>query len=534
MDSLYFPTGLALDDAGERLYVANSDFDLQFNAGTLFALNVGPTGTGALLPRYCDSDADCAGGLACDVLPPGPPVNPATPAPSHWCVTPSLVGTGNPCPTWGLQEKSVSEAALAPGRCSALALGGWLTGAASTSAFATDVVYRARPAGSSGSTGRIFVPVRGDLTLTWADVTASGRADQELDCGQSPAVGGGCDDAHRVGDATVESVRDQTLPAEPFGIAIADAVGAGAAAYDPIVLTHQGEGQLSLFTNSWAGGGGPRLEFLMGGLPLGTVDIVSIPEPKVVRDDPANPQRAFLVTFRDAAELRLVRFYADGYNLPPSESGEPEPESGSSRPFLSSVGSVPILSNSLGFDSRGVAVDAAARAACEAGCAAVDTACLMSCAAVPLGVYVANRTPATLLTAETRVNATLNASDDLPYIYDSTPLSAGPSRVVVGEVQVRAPSPGDTGRELRVFVICFDSRLVYVYDPAMQRVESVIRTGRGPYSLAISVAGGTALGYLGHFTDSWIGVVDLDQRHPATYGTVVMTLGQPTPPRDSQ
>src|SRR5436190_12328392 len=33
--ALYFPVGLAVSPRGHALYVANSDFDLQFNAGTV-------------------------------------------------------------------------------------------------------------------------------------------------------------------------------------------------------------------------------------------------------------------------------------------------------------------------------------------------------------------------------------------------------------------------------------------------------------------------------------------------------------------
>ena len=35
VSSLYFPVGLAVSPGGTALYVANSDFDLRFNAGTV-------------------------------------------------------------------------------------------------------------------------------------------------------------------------------------------------------------------------------------------------------------------------------------------------------------------------------------------------------------------------------------------------------------------------------------------------------------------------------------------------------------------
>jgi DNA-binding beta-propeller fold protein YncE len=115
-------------------------------------------------------------------------------------------------------------------------------------------------------------------------------------------------------------------------------------------------------------------------------------------------------------------------------------------------------------------------------------------------------------------------SIDLPHFHATLPLTAGPSRVVVGDIINPAGE-----RELRVFAICFDSRLIFIIDPATDRVEAEIFTGRGPHAMVIDAEHG--LGYVGHFTDSYIGVVSLDQRFPRTFGTIVATVGTPTPPR---
>jgi hypothetical protein len=40
--------------------------------------------------------------------------------------------------------------------------------------------------------------------------------------------------------------------------------------------------------------------------------------------------------------------------------------------------------------------------------------------------------------------------------------------------------------------------------------------------------------YVGHFTDSYIGVVDLDMRRPQTFGSMFLTVGKPLPPRESK
>ena len=83
--------------------------------------------------------------------------------------------------------------------------------------------------------------------------------------------------------------------------------------------------------------------------------------------------------------------------------------------------------------------------------------------------------------------------------------------------------------ETRVFVVCFDSRLVFIVDPATDKIEGEIFTGRGPHPMVTDVEHG--LGYIGHFTDSYLGVVSLDQRFPHTYGTIIATVGAPVPPR---
>jgi len=152
----------------------------------------------------------------------------------------------------------------------------------------------------------------------------------------------------------------------------------------------------------------------------------------------------------------------------------------------------------------------------------------MSCAATPLDVYVANRAPPTLILGQSQPTPSSTSSDDAPILNQNQPVSIGPSRVVVGNVLT--PGPGGTKiLARRVFIICFDSQQIFVYDPDARRFEAVIRTGRGPHSLAVDETRG--LGYVGHFTDSYIGVVGLDQGNPNTYGKMILTIGQPVAPR---
>ncbi|MCH2109422.1 MAG: hypothetical protein MK135_08830, partial [Polyangiaceae bacterium] len=176
--------------------------------------------------------------------------------------------------------------------------------------------------------------------------------------------------------------------------------------------------------------------------------------------------------------------------------------------------------------SRGVAVDDSRRRQAEEACAG-DEECLKKAAGVPLDVYVANRSPNSLLIGRTDRVAAEVAAGDLPTFHNNIPLTAGPSQVRLGTI---VDQNGE--KQLRVFVVCFDSALIYIYDPVLGRVETEIFTGRGPQSITFDTQ--EPLAYIGHFTDSYVGVVSLDQRHFRTYGAMLATIGKPTSPRATQ
>ncbi len=471
-DQIYFPVGLAIDAKSENLFVVSSDFDLQYNGGAIQSYRLGrktleePRDTAGLfdnLPQRCSSDEDCESG-SCT---------------SGVCACPS--------PTLA---RAPADQLLYPGPCTPIEPKPLQGAQAKIGAFATDAVLRPRPSGAA-TPERLFVPVRGDSTLHWLDVAGGG-----LDCGQDSD--GRCDEAHTAGnDAAKENTRGLELGAEPFAI---DANRDGST----IVVTNQTTGTASLFVTDAADDLGPQLRFALSSdrIPSRPVGIVNLPQAAPTADD------AFLMTFRNSAQVRLLRFADDG-------------ESSPRREYLLDNGGVAIDSNSVGTDSRGIAVDDAARSLARGRCADGDQACLDQAELVPIDVYVANRTPASLIIGQTRPPL------EYPYFFQSLPLTVGPSRVVVG--QVKTPS-GES--ESRVFVVCFDSRRVFVYDPKRSRFEAEILTGRGPHAVAVDSE--RSLLYVAHFTDSFIGVFSLDLSNPASYGTMLGTLGTPKTPRSSK
>jgi hypothetical protein len=534
--SVYFPVGLALDSGNDFLFIANSDFDLQYNAGTVSSWNLNTLNL--LLPKACTTNADCVDdGDVCDAT--TADVTPNDP-PSGWCVRGEPDGDGDGKPDAGSPCRysgalSAADRQIYPGRCGALDPRGahFLADSVEIGSFATDIVYRARPPVSErggveeGEPGRLFIPVRGDATLHWIDVDAAGN----LLCDEQD---GACGGTHRRGNnPTEENTRGAAMLPEPFGIDLNE-TGTWA------LVSNQASFAAGLFKNVWGTGNGiangPLYQytypFQLSAQPMG---VSAVPRPRAIPAADDLPE--FLVSFHGAAVLEVLRVYPDAASEPP-------------RPYAKAPVGQPILTNSNGTDSRGMAVDGSARRKQEeicverfgvAGECATDLGacdpeapsyedykdCLREAAAIPLDVLVTNRAPSTLLVGETRNVIASVGAYDVPAFQATVPVGFSPSRVVAGDItNVRGEL------ERRAFVISFDSRRVLVYDMERQRIETEIVTGRGPQAIAIDST--RSLAYVAHFTDSYIGIVDLDQRHPLTYGVMIASAEQPAAPRASK
>jgi hypothetical protein len=569
-DRIYFPVSLAISESGDHLFVVNSDFDLQFAQGTIQSLDVARIRD--VSQRVCSADRDCSSGEMCDRV----PTDQNRGFPSFSCVGAS----GVPCE--GLGEKSSGDLSFAPGRCAPVDLtspfdGGpsLIVDVAETSAFATQGLLLPRPclengnlvpcsvgganervtsSGGGSAPERLFVPVRGDTTVHYLDIDEAGhficgrpvegssgaispKEEGALRCSKSYRVSRGVTfGLDRNGDVTTTSrppdpqvdedekvsegdpVAAFRLPPEPLDIA---------ASHDGrvLVVTHQLDGYASTLVNSWTRP--PALVHIASGLPDNPIGVVALPMSDEMQ---SLGKPGFLVTFRSDAQVNLLRFHDDnllqalGPEGPSQELVDGSPRV--FRPELFNIASSPITLNTSGFDSRGIVMDDTRRQRSVALCAG-DEECVAGASRVPLDVYVANRSPSSLLVGRTAGEDPDALVSALPRFYDSYPLSAGPSRIVLGHVV------GPSGaKEPRVFVLCFDAALVYVYNPETRTIESEIRTGRGPYSMAFDPE--SSLAFIGHFTDSYVGVVSLDQRHPMTFGATVATLGDPEPPRASQ
>jgi hypothetical protein len=577
-NTFYFPVGLAVSDDGNVLYVANSDFDLQWNGGTLqtydlrFPAVPGKASVRAVAMGQISDNLDAGIGGGCMAKPP------ANGAPLGQACSP-------PTDSTPFNRRSVVIGALA-----------------------TDALLSVPPAPAPSPPSqvapkvpqRLFVPVRGEAAVTWADVglgadPANMGDEFAIVCGQENS-GGRCDAIHSVGSDPNQlgNTRNATMPGEPFGIALSQDdtvltvtsqtdtktsllttglpalkttdVGATDAGATDAGATDAGatEGGATDAgateggaTDAGATEGGatpmpafpsPVLQFVLDGLPVGGVGIAAVPhdpgatvppcEQEKVVDTPPCVRPAFLETNRNTAELDLLRYYDDdGSTL--------------HRPFLVREAVYPITSNAVGTDSRGIAIDSTPRIACTAQGNPAAT-----CAQLPARVFFASRTPAALGIGQIGgfpPSGVGPYDPDLLVLLPPVSLPPGPSKVYL------APIVDQTGAlALRVFVVLFDSSQIVVYDPDAQAIEKIIPVGAGPFAMAFDpftfddvgrhqsiktprasgpMAGTTPFAYrfayVASFTQSYVQLIDLDNSQPTaeTFENVVFTLGKPTLPK---
>lgn len=575
LQEFYFPVGLQVSAGGGVLYAVNSDFDLQFNGGTIQSYDLG------LIRRHTVD-------LIADPRDPNVPVL----DPEKLTDDPDPAAT---CSARASSPETLGEACAPPVRSSF-----YVRDSAIIGAFATDLllsqppsrlvpqspraagepVFCPAPVLGQAAPGcppfgsrrfdRLFAPVRGNASLTWASVERDGPdsiapLDPKapygpffIQCGRDDA--GRCDGAHAAGSNPDEAgnSRHITMPGEPFGMAISEDGTS-------LLVTHQNETKTSLFStgldrsqsDSPAGDAAPppSLQFVLDGVPFGGVGLAAVPHDReAVRAGQPFPRAAFLQTSRAVPEVDLLRQYPDEFGGTGSSQR---------RPFLDREAAFPVAIGLSGTDSRGIAIDPTPRILCKSKVLPADPTKgrtqdavdrdLLACGRKPARVFIANRSPSSLLIGEIGGSAT--AGDDYDpdrlVLHTTVPVSAGPARVYLAPVVER-----DGAYALRVFVVCFDSATVFVFDPDTTQLENVIRVGLGPFAMAFDPFDMDAVAthaqvpfdprettrglrryrfaYVASFTNSFVQVLDLDNTQGSpTFERVVFTLGRPQTPKGS-
>jgi len=506
--------GLGVSSGGNVLYVVNSDFDLQWNGGTLQSYDL-------FMVRRHTAElimANETGVLPRDPIPipfvagyPVPEGDAGADAGIPW--TPCFdVSNASPLTMSNGTRVFLSQSCAPPVDSSQPV---YFKDSAVIGAFATDLQL-------SPNARRMFSPVRGDATITWADLAqdfatktpagdlpnpTAGFSPFQFDCGQGPAVTGSrCDAIHHAGNDPNEpgDLRQATMPGEPFGIAQTQDATA-------MAITHQSTGETSLLLTGIGGnqpmgvaadpeiGPGiynPSMQFVLEGMPTFGNGIVAVPHDPdaVVRCEDVNDQapcirQAFLETNHSSAEVDLLRYFDDD---------------GSSlyRPYLKKERAYAVTTNNPGTDQRGIVIDPTPSLKCKAILArqspptlcdvpagqSPPAACI-ACGQIPSRVFIASRAPPSVIYGQIGQVATDGDGTfdpDQLVLQGNVPLLPGPSRIYL------APVVDSTGHlALRLFIVCYDSAAVFVFDPediallGAQAVPlTVIYVGAGPFAMA--------------------------------------------------
>lgn len=543
LGSFYFPVGLSVSHGGTALYAVNSNFDLQFNGGTIQSYDLWRIRQTALDTIAWTSDPErspCARGEVKQPL--GQTCAPVVDARTF-------------------HRDAVVIGAFATDLLLSRLQSELAEGAVKVHADDPPSPFNTYP------NDRLFVPVRGNATLTWASVARDDfdsippdngdYAPFHLTCGQNNQTRR-CDDAHQVGGNALfqnGNTRHLQMPGEPFGAAFSEDGTS-------IVITHQNSANSTLFSTGLTRTSDnhvPEIKFVVDKVPIGGVGLAAVPhDPDAFLGAPSLPNAAFLETSRANAAVSLLRRYPDdGGSVVPSMP----------RPFLAVERTFPITATPSAVDSRGIVIDPTPRLACKARVAPVGPGQtvedrdrqIQACARKPARAFIANRAPASLLVGDvgsvgTAARSTTTYDADQLTIHTAVPLPVGPSNVYLAPIVDR-----DGAYALRVFVVCFDAATIFVYDPDAGAMENVIHVAPGPFAMAfdpfsfddvarhvqvpVDPRGATIdhpelhryrFGYLASFTQSFMQVIDLDNAaSPATFERAVLAVGQPTVPKGS-
>ena len=502
-DTFFYPSTAVADPTLKWLYVANSNADLRYNDGTLVAVD--------LVSAY--NDRANGGGV---VPSPIKPVLSASGPTQTWGLCPQedyvnpLSRSDPPICCWDLLDASILNCderryVQSP---STVRTGSFAAGMVWQD-YCPDPCNPTTCVPPAGLAGRIFMGVRGDTSLTWADVTSDPPS---FLCGQtSNASLAECQgDAHRIltatGQVLTTEMNDNSAPAvnlpdEPYALQIDPDHGVLYVGHLAGSTATVDTGGISLFDVSQTGSGTPRDPVFVAPFPspfaansAGAFGITDLhPHPPL-----GQPIGAANVMFASSRYIPLVSSIGTFGTLPPDPLGCPisntdvvvEPAGDSLNPGL------------VGSEMRGVAF--------------IDP---------PPPPTASNVTPQ----PASRVYALERVPPDLVG-FDIATNGAGVTTAIPTDFSETCSSPTflyehDSGQGLRLYVNCFDTGEIYVFDPAVPTLITTLQIGRGPAGLVFDDLRKQA--YVIGFSDNNLSVVDLAPGSQTQYH-VIQRLGFPT------
>lgn len=475
-DRVWYPSALMTDPAGPWLYVVNSNSDLAFNGGTIATLDL--DAARADLTRGLLGDEAQGGFDLC----PGPRQFPTGDSPPT-CCRDTLDPTILDC-----DERRYVRADRT------LRIG----------SFASDLVRGASP--ENGATGRIYLAVRADPSITVLDVFTGADGKPQLRCAKSKAAGVLTGEANDPLPACGESDRVmennpawndsnspdydlyRQLPAEPYGLALDEK-------RHLLYAAHLTGGAMSLMDTCY--GGFPQLldvnkSLLPAATNRGFTSVVLGPE-----DDPLTQGLVF-ATSRFTPAVVTARATSANTCLPYEQvlgSSRDAPLQGTSRTIATGMQSG---------DVRGIIFSPDPPASRLA--------------------YVLQRTGSSSVGFSSGPPAVvfIDIAPDANGVPKDTPVAA--VQVCAGATGMTSWAPGgDRSREL-LFITCYEAGSIAVVDPRSRALRAMIDAGRGPSALTFDDRG---FGYVAGFGANDIAVLDVREAS-ATRFRIIQRLGYPT------
>lgn len=520
VDNLFFPEGLLLDprtpqgEAARYLFVSNGNNDLNFNGGSVTAIDLE-----AFFGRWSDTAPDAEGNERFTYAP-----YPFCEGAGERCVLDVGAHTTDdfPCRRLGLLPQVV-ECDEGPFVVDGVRLGD----------FSTHIAASNEPNG----TPRLWIPVRGDPSVTFVDIEGAYPGPPDLDCGQREVDGESHDESRCADDHRLTHLRnDRTLdeiPREPFNVHISEAEG-----YRYGFVAHSSGPALSVIDLDGLSGddSGPAI-----------VDINNVFSPTVG----AVLSGGFGLATRPCGACGV-----EGEDEIPGFN-QPDVTLGCTRPLVYSSLRFQLLATSFtasGIDPEDLPSGAIERDGCEDDqgnylgpfCATpeqVGDECAILCeprvrnvVRFPVGgvdplstvtgealgdvhfadacgdeLYVLQTSPGALL----RVDTSLDSGEPLD-IPAGRPIEVcdQPSRFQVWEEEGLA------------FVACFQAAYVYVVDLRAEQVTGTVITGTGPHDLVVDEARGML--YVANLLEGSISVIDVGVDRPTRF-TEVARIGLQEP-----
>jgi len=511
VDNLFFPEGLALDprtppgEASRYLFVSNGNNDLSFNGGSVSVIDLE-----AFFEAWSDVESGADG------------ESELTYSPYAFCEGPGercLLDVGSkttddfPCRRLGLLPQVV-ECDEEPFVVDGVRLGD----------FSTHIAASLEPSG----TPRLWVPVRGDPSVTYIDVKEPWPEAPDLDCGQARGDGEALDESRCGDDFRLRNLRNDgsldELPREPFNVHVSEGDG-----YRYAFVAHSGGPSVSVIDLDGLRGGDGRPAI---------VDIANV----------YNPTAGTVFT--------------GGFGLatrPCGACGDPEDDTpGFNTPAVTQECTRPLVYSSLrfqllatSFTASGIEEDdlpagATQRDGCEDDqgnflgpyCASpeeVGNECALVCEPQVRNIVrfpVGGVDPLAATSSEALGDVQFgDACGDELFV-----LQTNPGALLRLDTSIENGEPLDipAGRPIEVcdqpsrfqvweeeglaFVACFQAAYVYVVDLRAEQVVDTIITGTGPHDVVLDEVRGML--YVANLLEGSVSVIDVGLSRPTRFKEV--------------